>query len=206
MIRRQTPILFVLGASGSGKSTLGRALAERGFRHLEIDRWFEGDGIDLAGLRREWDSFLATAWIAPLVAALDARTASLGSRGIVLTFPGTVTFDAPHLVAIGRAGVHLIVLHSTVKDCLAGFVAREREHGRPGDPAHWLANNAGPHAHFDADHHAPYRLTSYRDGSFIGAQSLVDQALSRIDGASAAEDEGAALAPPAARTARHQTR
>ena len=49
------PILFLLGPSGVGKSTLGQWVAEDlDFLWIEIDRWPEGDGIDLADLRAEW--------------------------------------------------------------------------------------------------------------------------------------------------------
>ena len=41
--------------TGVGKSTLGQWVGEHlGFLWIEIDRWPEGDGIDLADLRTEW--------------------------------------------------------------------------------------------------------------------------------------------------------
>ena len=54
------PLVFLLGPSGAGKSTLAQWLAEDvAFLHMEIDRFPNGNGIDLAGLRMEWDAFLS---------------------------------------------------------------------------------------------------------------------------------------------------
>lgn len=56
-MRRGIVIWLILGLSGTGKSSFGQWLAaERGFLHLEIDPP-AGDGIDLEGLRPEWNEF-----------------------------------------------------------------------------------------------------------------------------------------------------
>lgn len=68
------PILFLLGSSGAGKSRLGQWIAEDlDFFWIEIDRWPDGDGIDLTDLRAEWDALWNTceagATVAPPLAS-----------------------------------------------------------------------------------------------------------------------------------------
>jgi hypothetical protein len=51
MDKASKPILFLLGPSESKKTQLASWVAEDlGFVHIEIDRWPEGDGIDLSPL------------------------------------------------------------------------------------------------------------------------------------------------------------
>ena len=60
-------ILFLGGPSGSGKTTFASGfLKSQGRSHLEIDRFPEGDGIDLERLRTEWDAFGSRLDPAPL--------------------------------------------------------------------------------------------------------------------------------------------
>ena len=52
------PLLFLFGPSGSGKSTLAAYVREDlCFLHLEIDRFPDGDGIDLEELRPVWNVY-----------------------------------------------------------------------------------------------------------------------------------------------------
>lgn len=72
------PVVFLLGPSGAGKTTLGQALEDQAnFLHLQIDRFPEGDGIDLEGLRDEWTRFCAGD-ATMLLATLQARVSMPG--------------------------------------------------------------------------------------------------------------------------------
>ena len=180
---RATPsLVFVLGPWGSGKSSLGRGMAALGFDHVEVDRWLEGDGIALAGLNPEWARFAATGWFGPLHDKLRAR--ARGRRGLVITFPAIMLPQPQHYRALRRAGVHVAICYGTAAECLDGWMARERAHGRPADPEHWIAHNAAPYVRFSAPEHAAYRLASFRDGAFVGADALAAIAVARIEGAS----------------------
>lgn len=170
----------MLGVWGAGKSSLGRGLAGHGFLHVEIDRWLEGDGIDLAGLRREWDAFIEHARIVPLVDELSARAALAGRDGVALTLPNSVVPSARHRAALGRAGVRTLIPYGTAAECLDGWVAREHAEGRPADPEFWIASNALPYAFFSAPEHAHHRVSSFRGGEFIGADALAAAALARL--------------------------
>jgi hypothetical protein len=48
------------------------------FLHIEIDRWPEGDGIDVAGLRQEWDEFLGFGQAMPLTRLISPNLRSSG--------------------------------------------------------------------------------------------------------------------------------
>src|SRR5438105_14899601 len=100
------PVVFLLGPSGAGKSTLSGWLAEDAFLfHLEIDPFPTGDGIDAAGLRAEWDSFLSGKSAGPLVAAILHKAASARAAGAVLSFPSRLLLSINQLSELRRAGV-----------------------------------------------------------------------------------------------------
>jgi len=177
---RRPLLVFVLGVWGAGKSSLGRGLAGHGFLHIEIDRWLEGSGIDLAGLRREWDAFAQQARIVPLVDALSARAAGAERGAVALTLPSGVIPAARHRAALHRARIRTLIPYGTAAECLDGWLAREREHGRPADAERWIASNALPYARFSAPEHADHRVASFRGGAFVGADALAAAALANL--------------------------
>ena len=125
------PILFLLGPSGVGKSTLGQWVAEDlDFLWIEIDRWPDGDGIDLADLRAEWHALWNASHADNIATTLRARALAKGTRGVVLTFPSLVVFSAQQLAVLEQAGIRVLVLYGTEKDCLAALLKREQESGR----------------------------------------------------------------------------
>ena len=93
--QKQLPLIFVLGPSGAGKSQLGIWLADDlHLLHMEIDRWPKGDGIDLEGIRAEWNAYYLDGSITPLASLLRSRAAKADRAGTVLTFPGGLVL--PH--------------------------------------------------------------------------------------------------------------
>src|SRR4030095_16670702 len=81
-------LIFILGPSGAGKSTIGQWLAEAlDLLHIEVDRWPDGDGIDLTGIRTEWDLYINGS-TSPLISTLRSRVRKAAQSGAVLTFPG----------------------------------------------------------------------------------------------------------------------
>src|SRR5262245_66522351 len=119
------PLLFIVGPSGAGKSTIGQWLAEDlDLLHIEVDRWPDGDGIDLAGLRTEWDSYLSGS-IRPLVSVLRSRVTQASRSGAVLTFPGSLVLPPELITESGEAGIITVVLYGSGAECLDAFLARE---------------------------------------------------------------------------------
>ena len=87
-IDQTRPLLFILGPSGVGKSSFGQWLAaERNWLHLEIDRYPDGDGIDLNSLRSEWDEFYTRKKPERLTEVISKRLQP-NEVGAALTFPG----------------------------------------------------------------------------------------------------------------------
>jgi hypothetical protein len=128
-------MLFLGGPSGSGKSTFARKhLVSRGWRHIEIDRYPEGDGIDIENLRAVWEAFLHGYQPAPLHDELLRR--STDGRYLVLTFPSDLVFGSRHIeVSRGRFFFAYLYGHPVV--CLREFSTREHATGRGLDCHHW---------------------------------------------------------------------
>jgi hypothetical protein len=128
-------ILFLGGPSGSGKSTFASDhLAPRGWRHIEIDRYPEGDGIDMENLRAPWDTFLNHHQPAPLHDELLRRGGD--ERYLVLTFPSHLIFGPQH-IQVSRGRFFFAYLYGHPAFCLREFTTRERAAGRGLDSRHW---------------------------------------------------------------------
>jgi hypothetical protein len=175
------PILCLLGPSGAGKSTLARLIAERlSFLHLEIDRYPAGDGIDLEGLRTEWDAFWGATRARELAVAINARIQAAGRRGAVLSFPSGVVFSHDHIVAAHALRIVTVVLYGTGAECLGEFLRREIESGRNLDADHWIRNNAASYAMFSRPEYAEYRLNVFDGGRFRDRATLLDELSARV--------------------------
>lgn len=119
MNRGPMPILFLLGPSGSGKSTLAAWVRDDlGLLHLEIDRFPQGNGIDLEGLRAEWDTYWTGMDARPLAAALKDRAVVACSPGVILSFPGGVVPSFQHMATAAQADIRVLVLYGTGAECL----------------------------------------------------------------------------------------
>lgn len=182
MIRRTRPILLVLGPAGSGKTTLGRSLAARGFQHLDVDtppdRVRPGAAMD--AVHEGIDVLSRRARVGPLALAIESMDGHRERRGTVVTFSCVATLPPRHAAAVERAGFDLVVLYGNGADILDGYLARERAAGRVAPPDHWIAHNAASYAQFSAPHHAPHRVTTYRDGRFVGADEVVAAVTSHL--------------------------
>lgn len=80
------PVVFLLGPSGVGKTTLGDALAsELGMLHILFDGHPQGDGVNVNGLRSEWDKLLETRNPLPLADEVRRRIETSGHSGAVIS-------------------------------------------------------------------------------------------------------------------------
>ena len=156
------PTVFLLGPSGSGKTRLSEWLDEDlRFLRIEIDCWPEGDGIDLAGLRKEWDAFLGSGNVRSLAAAIGTKVRAANRQGAVLSFPSTFVLPTALAEAAEAEGVRIVILYGTGAHCLAAFLRRELELGRGLDADHWIANNAQTYAQISRPEYAKYRLNAF---------------------------------------------
>jgi hypothetical protein len=135
-------ILFVLGPSGAGKSTFAEHLAiDRQWLHFEIDRFPNGDGIDIHGLRRVWNSFYDDTNPAALAEELRSRTVGQKKTGCVLSFPSGLVLLSNHLQAALAVSIRVVYLYGSAAHCINAFLERERNTGRNLSLDHWVANN-----------------------------------------------------------------
>jgi adenylate kinase family enzyme len=177
----RSPILFLLGPSGSGKTRLGGWLAEDlQMLHLEIDRWPGGDGIDLEGLRTEWNAFLGAGQATSLATAIRGRTRQAGAHAAVLSFPSSLVLAGTSIRAAEEHGIQSLVLYGSAAECLRAFLARERATGRRLDQDHWMQNNAGPYIAYSQEEFAPYRLDAFTGGAHRTRADLVEDVRRRM--------------------------
>ena len=131
-------ILFLGGPAGVGKSTFASGyLVAQGWRHIEIDRR-DGDGIELEGLRREWDAYYADYDPLPLWETLCRRTGDV--TRLVVTFPGNCLFGGMH-IGNARDLFHVFYLFGQPDFCLKAFLQRECHSGGQYSLAHWAHYN-----------------------------------------------------------------
>ena len=176
------PVVFLLGPSGVGKSTLGAWVREDlRFLHLEIDRWdgAHGDGIDLEGLRTEWNTFCHGGEASPLAAAIRERIVAACRRGAVLTFASPLVLSPAQIALLARFGISVLVLYGSGAECLQAFLEREGTSGRGLPLEHWMFHNAASHAKFSLSEYAPYRIMAFHDGRFRTREALVDEVRKR---------------------------
>jgi hypothetical protein len=168
---------FVLGPSGTGKSFIGEYIStERRYLHVEIDRFPEGDGIDLANLRTEWDEFFVAAAAASLSAALTARAAASAKVACVLTFPSGVVLSTAHIAAAQDSNIIVRYLYGSAADCIRSFLEREQSTARNLPVEHWLANNGCAYLQVSRPEFAPYRIATFEAGGVrASAETLAAQ-------------------------------
>ncbi len=154
--------LLVLGPSGAGKSTLGTWLVEDlNLLHHEIDQWPPVDGVDLAGIRTEWDLFLRERSAGPLAKILAMQAAAVGRNGTVLTFPSTLLLRVPWLESARTSDIHAVVLYGSRPECLYAFLSREEATGRRLSVGHWVDHNESIHAGYSRPEYSRWRLPTF---------------------------------------------
>jgi len=171
-------VLLVLGLSGAGKSTLGAWLAEDlGLIHHEIDRC---DGVDLACIRPEWESFLRDGSAGPLADALRAQAEGAECEGVVLTTSSDVVLDSRSLMAARGCGIHSAVLYGSLAECLGAFLSREAQMDRGLDAVHWHAHNDRALAEYGRAKYRRWRLPAFEKGARRSRVALVADVSKRI--------------------------
>jgi hypothetical protein len=152
-------VWLVLGPSGAGKSSFGKWLAdERNWLHLEVDRYPEGDGIDLLSLRAEWNEFYEHGNPKGLGEAVQQHLETNSKARGVLTFPGNLALSPDQMVAATQAGIRTIYLYGSAAHCITAFLIREQQTGRNLDLSHWIANNQSSYMRVSEPSFAPYRI------------------------------------------------
>lgn len=160
-IDQTRPLWFILGPSGAGKSSFGQWLAaERKWLHLEIDRYPDGDGIDLNSLRSEWDEFYMRKTPDRLTKVVQQHLKP-NEEGAVLTFPGNLVLDLEHLRAAADVGIRTRYLYGTAADCVMAFLDREQTTGRNLNFAHWATNNRDSYMRMSDPSFAPFRVSVF---------------------------------------------
>jgi hypothetical protein len=166
-----------------GKTTLGSWLRDDlDFLHLEIDRWDSGrgDGIDLEGLRGEWNAFWSSGDARRLAEAIRGRVAASENRGAVLTFASPLVLTLQQISAAADVGIRVLILFGSEAECLESFLRRENASGRRLDANHWRLNNAGSYARFRLPEYGPYRVMAFQDGRFRDRETLVAEVRGRV--------------------------
>jgi hypothetical protein len=169
--------IFVLGPSGVGKTKVSAHAAKRhNFLHLEIDRFPDGDGIDLEQLRVPWDTYWEECAAGILARELSRRAAAAGRRGCILSFPSGVVFSQQHVEAALGQGIAIRILYGSAADCIAAFIDREASTARGLTVEHWELNNASSYLMFSRPEFGPFRIEAFRaKGQRVHLRTLADR-------------------------------
>ena len=152
-------VWLILGPSGAGKSSFGEWLvAERNWLHIEIDRYPDGDGIDLIGLRHEWNEFYKNRDAKCFREAVHRYCLEVNKTSSVLTFPGNLVLHSDHITAALQEGIRTIYLYGSAAHCISAFLKREQQTARNLDLAHWMAHNRDPYLRMSEPVFAPHRI------------------------------------------------
>jgi hypothetical protein len=130
------PVVFLLGPSGVGKTTLGAALQqELGMLHVLFDGHPEGNGVDVAKLRSEWDTLLNTRNPRPLADEVRRRIEAGGHAGVAISCPSAIMpaedgqgrrwhFPRSLLSTMASTGVRCAVLVGPLEACREAAIRR----------------------------------------------------------------------------------
>jgi hypothetical protein len=129
-------VVLLLGPSGVDKTTMGEALQQKlDLLHILLDGHPEGDGVDVANLRSEWDTLLNTRNLHPLVHEVWKRIEASGHtepvisrpRGILLAEDGQGMpwhFPRSLLMTMGSIGLRCAVLAGPLDLCMKSAINR----------------------------------------------------------------------------------
>ena len=165
---------FILGPSGVGKSATAGWLSQNdGLRWLEIDRFPDGDGIDLENIRSEWDEFLIGARPSRLAGTLNSRAEENGHQGCVLSFPSGFLMAPTHVEVARTVGISVAILYGPAPECIQAFLERERQTGRNLSADHWILNNQRTYLGFSHPGFGELRVNAFTgDGSRRTVESI----------------------------------
>jgi hypothetical protein len=149
------------------------------FSHIEIDRFPDGDGIDIEALRPEWNAFWNRCEATPLSQVLAGRASVGAYAGAILTFPSGVAPTPSHFDTALCAGMTPVILYGAAKDCLRAFLAREKSTSRGLNEAHWALNNGVSYPMFGAAQLAQYRIEVFEHGTFRDASAIAEEVRKR---------------------------
>lgn len=175
-------ILFLLGPSGSGKTFFAEYLDhEHDWLHLPVD-CLEADGIDIHGLKKEWDKYFLNLDPKPLTNVLHKRGMDAGKKHIVISFAGNlIECLMPEHMAVLSGLILPMILSGEAKLCKAAFLRREAKTGRNLSQQHWHQNNDRLFKNLKAPHIAPYTVEVFRpDGSFRPCVELYDELMNKL--------------------------
>jgi adenylate kinase family enzyme len=179
--KQTTPILFFFGPSGAGKTTLAEWLkSDLGFLHLKIDR-AAGDGIDIEGIRKEWNTYLEQGNALELAQTIRRRIQREDKTGAVLTFASTHWLKLGQIGEAERHGILTIILYGPKDDCLNSFLSREKRKKRDFGKNHWIKYNDRYYVKFTSPEYAKYIENTFVDHRHRSKNSLVEAIRHRID-------------------------
>jgi hypothetical protein len=179
------PVVFIVGLSGAGKTWLGRCLEKTcGYFHVDADRSDGENGIDVFGLRHEWNNFLHRRRPGSLAAELRSRATAGGYAGTVLTLPSVLVFDEEQLRMLADIHIAVILAHAEPAHALRAFLKREQGNGRGLEESHWHRNNKRAAIAYANVHYDPLRLPMFnRRGRRRSERDLVADVMARTMGA-----------------------
>jgi adenylate kinase family enzyme len=175
-------IWFILGPSGVGKSDFGKYLAvKHKWLHLEIDRFPNGDGIDIHGLRQEWDQFYQRKDPRAIVAELTKRLLAEGKNDCALTFPSGVVLSDEHMRSTNEQ-IKIIYLYGSAAHCISAFLNRERQSKRNLGVDHWITNNCASYFLMSTPVFNPNRVHVFSHSGTRRTHDVVFAELSKTNG------------------------
>jgi len=177
--------LIVLGPSGVGKSTISQWFAaDFYFLHYEADVWYKNrvewknvDGIDLHGIRAEWENFL-NGVPDPLQELLYNRAKDYNRKGTILSLPSTIPYELLKWYA-NKVGIDFIILYGSYDNCLRVFCDREKETGRNLTEKHWIDNNNHWYSQPIPSEFSQFTVHTFNNGQRKSRNELVEE-ISRI--------------------------
>lgn len=175
------PIVFLIGPSGVGKSDLACHVAsELHFLPLELDLPDGRDGIDMEGLRAEWNLYWEGSDPDPLASALQHRIGESHCAGSILSFSSLAVPSQEQLTAARQAGISFVLMYGSGADCLRSFLEREHQLNRGLDEDHWVRHNACSYALFSSPRFDRYRLEAFAGGKHRERAELVKEIAHRV--------------------------
>jgi len=135
-----SPVALVIGLSGAGKTQACEWMVHEGFLHLDGDVR-DQNGIDLLGIRSEWNQFWNGGNPQNLAAVLRERAEEAKAAGALLSLPSTALFTSDRLTSARDVDLRTIMLFGPPADCIRAFLKREQKMRKPMSEADWHSNN-----------------------------------------------------------------